>query len=91
MPTEIDNGLIEFSNGVRLHDAAMRKLGRIYSYRRIAEIIGVSYIEYNEARAMCQGEEFDPEEDLGVPPHDPEIDPEHSGNDTKPGYRPADK
>lgn len=66
MPKQVDGtDLVEFSNGVRLHDDAMLKLSRTYSYRRIAEILGVSYIEYNEARALCKDEEFDFED---IPP-----------------------
>jgi len=92
MPTEIEDGLIEFTNGVRLHAKAIRELLGQHSYRRIAEIIGVSYIEYNEARMMCEGENFDPDDDLGTPPNDPPDLPQgHPSNQPKPRYRPADK
>ena len=50
---------VEFSNGTRLTDEQMRRLQKNRSYRRVAECLGVSHIEYNEARALAKGEDPD--------------------------------
>jgi hypothetical protein len=93
MPTLIDGtDLIEFSNGVRLTDEQLRRLGRGRSHRNLAEMLGISYIELNDGRALARGEEFDPDDDLGTPPKEPpDLPQDHPSNQPKPGYRPDDK
>lgn len=54
----------------------------------------------HEARQIIKGdhhayretEEFDPDDDLGIPPHEPsDLPQDHPSNQPKPGYRPDDK
>jgi len=93
MPELIDGtDLIEFSNGVRLTDEQLRRLGRGRSHRNLAEMLGISYIELNDGRALARGEEFDPDDDLGTPPNDPpDLPRDHPSNQPKPLYRHTDK
>jgi len=60
MPKLVDGtDLIEFTNGVRLTDQHLRKLGRGRSHRRVAEMLGISYLELEDARALANGEPND--------------------------------
>jgi hypothetical protein len=47
--------LIEFSNGTRLTEDAIKQLARHCSYRRLAECLGISYIELMVEYAKHRG------------------------------------
>jgi len=46
-------GLVELSNGIRLTPRAMKRISRGRSWRRVAEDLGISYLEWNEAWAVA--------------------------------------
>ena len=47
--------LIEFTNGIRLTPDALKRLARGRSYRRVADDLGISYIEMMEEYARYRG------------------------------------